>query len=592
MKRILLLLFVAFILFPMSTASAQSMMDYVSEVRGDTLVVMDYWEKNPTDGEANTLANVMAADTVDVPAGRVYELVTNGYYPFSSSPTTPAGRDIVIAGSDYTSLVANDDADNAPPLICGFGGNSGGITLASNLTVKNASVVVSSESSMGWAFFGPNTPGMRLTLDNVMMERTRWVVIQSNDYPETEVFISNCYFVNLTGEPCRRNGGVYDNVGNPTAKMIVENSTHVMNQGMQYKFRNFEVDEVRFNHNTFVNISGQVFETQGYQSNMAIINNIFVNANVQPYQPGLDYSETDVDSLPMGIVNVRPLLSTMSGAERKILVEGNVVYWDPSLTDLATPLNDVALNGSTEWAVQTILMNTRTEDMFADNAAYPYMTLGTNYEVMPNFADPQDLFTTQLEALKTFSLATVDSNSTSLLPVWRVTSTGEENYLYSDWPIPVDLSYDNADLLVGATGQFPVGDLNWFPAKKAEWDAQKDAEHEAITAALDNGSSTLTAVAEVAVPAGFELGQNYPNPFNPSTSISYTTEVADHVTLTVFNMLGQKVKTLVNATETAGSHTVKWNGVDQSGVQVPSGVYYYRIDTNNMSQTKKMLLIK
>jgi hypothetical protein len=284
----------------------------------------------------------------------------------------------------------------------------------------------------------------------------------------------------------------------------------------------------------------------------------------------------------------------MSGAERKILVEGNVVYWDPSLTDLATPLNNVALNGSTEWVVQTTLMNTRTQGMFDDDATYPYMNLGQNYMgVMPNFADPQDLFTTQLADLKTFSLATVDTGSTSLLPVWRVTSTGEENYLYSDWPIPVDLSYDNADFLIGATGSFPVGDLNWFPAKKAEWDAQKDDEHQAITDALINGTSTIgTAVAEANVPAGFELGQNYPNPFNPSTSISYTTEVADHVALTVFNMLGQKVKTLVNTTEAAGSHTVKWNGADQNGIQVPSGVYYYRIDTNNMSQTKKMLLIK
>ncbi|MCK4461399.1 MAG: T9SS type A sorting domain-containing protein, partial [candidate division Zixibacteria bacterium] len=86
--------------------------------------------------------------------------------------------------------------------------------------------------------------------------------------------------------------------------------------------------------------------------------------------------------------------------------------------------------------------------------------------------------------------------------------------------------------------------------------------------------------------------QNYPNPFNPSTTISFNLPNAGQVQLSIFNVLGQKVTTLVDGQYTAGTHEVTWNGTDESGSAVGSGIYFYRITTSDFDQTKKMILMK
>ena len=85
----------------------------------------------------------------------------------------------------------------------------------------------------------------------------------------------------------------------------------------------------------------------------------------------------------------------------------------------------------------------------------------------------------------------------------------------------------------------------------------------------------------------FILRQNYPNPFNPTTQISYTLAKASNVTLTVYNILGQQIATLVNGKNEPGEHSVSWNALN-----VPSGVYFYRIVAGDFVQTKKMVLMK
>ncbi len=103
-----------------------------------------------------------------------------------------------------------------------------------------------------------------------------------------------------------------------------------------------------------------------------------------------------------------------------------------------------------------------------------------------------------------------------------------------------------------------------------------------------------SAVAEnpLAITDHYELGYNYPNPFNPETMIDYTIGKAGQASIVIYNILGQKVRTLVNGVVTAGTHSVKWNGKNAFGVAVPSGVYYYTFQSNSFKQTKKMLLLK
>jgi len=98
---------------------------------------------------------------------------------------------------------------------------------------------------------------------------------------------------------------------------------------------------------------------------------------------------------------------------------------------------------------------------------------------------------------------------------------------------------------------------------------------------------TTSGVNEDFAPLAFTLGQNYPNPFNPVTKITYRLARSGNVTLTIYNVLGEKVATLVNVREQQGEHTVSWDG-GMSG----SGLYFYTLRAGEVEATKKMLLIR
>lgn len=103
---------------------------------------------------------------------------------------------------------------------------------------------------------------------------------------------------------------------------------------------------------------------------------------------------------------------------------------------------------------------------------------------------------------------------------------------------------------------------------------------------------TISWAAQKAVPDAFEVGQNYPNPFNPSTEIAYALPEGANVNVEVYNILGQRVKTLINEFQDAGNYTVTWNGDDEYGSTVASGVYFYRVTAGQYKDIKKMVMMK
>jgi hypothetical protein len=143
------------------------------------------------------------------------------------------------------------------------------------------------------------------------------------------------------------------------------------------------------------------------------------------------------------------------------------------------------------------------------------------------------------------------------------------NRLYPPtWPLPENLAYTNTALQHAGTDGFALGDLNWFPSQKAQW--------------------LLTDVELVdQLPQGFSLTQNYPNPFNPSTTIEFSLPKQSKVTLTVYNLLGQEVATLVSATLGAGRYSTQFDASKLS-----SGIYVYRLTADNFMKASKMMLIK
>lgn len=95
-----------------------------------------------------------------------------------------------------------------------------------------------------------------------------------------------------------------------------------------------------------------------------------------------------------------------------------------------------------------------------------------------------------------------------------------------------------------------------------------------------------------AVPIVYALNQNYPNPFNPATEIKYSIPEAGHVKISIFNVLGQNVRNLVDEDKSVGDYSVVWNGKDAYGETVASGIYFYRIKASEFTETRRMLLLK
>jgi flagellar hook assembly protein FlgD len=106
----------------------------------------------------------------------------------------------------------------------------------------------------------------------------------------------------------------------------------------------------------------------------------------------------------------------------------------------------------------------------------------------------------------------------------------------------------------------------------------------------DGGTTDITE--DVTIVNSFELMQNYPNPFNPDTNISFSMHEASDVSIEIYNLKGQKVKTLFSDWVEAGEYSVSWNGTDKNNDPVSSGMYFYQMKTAAGVELKKCVLLK
>lgn len=153
--------------------------------------------------------------------------------------------------------------------------------------------------------------------------------------------------------------------------------------------------------------------------------------------------------------------------------------------------------------------------------------------------------------------------------------------------------YDIYDLPDGTTShRIPSGYLNWGTTYYWLVSGSDPNGNEALTN-WDAFTTSGTAASTTAIgQPKFSLSQNYPNPCNPETTIEYSLADSCHVTLKIYNLSGQLIKTLIDEYQQAGSHKITWYGDNDAGQEVASSVYFYRIKAGDFGSTKKMIVLK
>ncbi len=137
-----------------------------------------------------------------------------------------------------------------------------------------------------------------------------------------------------------------------------------------------------------------------------------------------------------------------------------------------------------------------------------------------------------------------------------------------------------------------TGDAEFTFSVDKKAPVEKDTTLTATISTSDGQTWTKDITIEVAAPKDYQLYNNFPNPFNPSTKIAFDLPKASHVKLVIYDIVGREVAQVADADYPAGYTELTWNGTNNHGTMVSSGVYFYRISTEKWNKVKKMMLLK
>ena len=467
-------------------------------------------------------------------------------------------------------LIADDDDTKQPPVIAPFPLDDGSIPRVTFYCYEDA--YFKNIYFLGMAPNGERNPWDRplilggtdtkMTLEGCICDAYTAAGI-ANIGENTSLYAKDCLWRNIN-DVGQFDGQFFFNYGSAMDTISVVNCT--LFNGSSYFLCNAKqyANYVRFEHNTLFINNINPFYTP-YLSNADIKNNIFFSpASVGETEEERNDGWYDWDGERMAVFSIDTIPSDMatnhsiSEANRKINFVNNAYFWPQKIKDYWAGNDSLSA---------PVWMNDRTTAMFNDDANYPHLIAENNMEADPGFnADIMN----QIDSLLVFIVALRENGTTH--PYFYNPSGAA--VFPGRWPIPEDLSYTNTALLTAGTDGLPLGDLNWFPDKKDIFDTKVEPEESNV------------------MPKEFTLTQNYPNPFNPETKISFSLKKSSYVTLEVFNMLGQKVKTLVDKQKPAGFYRVSWDGTNEQGLKMSSGIYYYTIKVGSVTESKKMMLLK
>ncbi|MFA7229527.1 MAG: T9SS type A sorting domain-containing protein, partial [Melioribacteraceae bacterium] len=415
--------------------------------------------------------------------------------------------------------------------------------------------------------------GIKLLIDGCFLEE-EWKDFVRMNAKDQKVFILNSILRNGGDITDASDNQWIDTRGLDQDSIFIQNSTMYVSTGRGFRsggafFRNFILD-----HSTFyqmANGSGQrgytdttstpIFDVTMAQ-NVTVTNNLFIDMAFTGDE--INSYTGIIDTLDYPLFGFKSLVPVNKQDDtRKITIKNNVIGNSAAMLSYYHTQNDTLK--------PAVLLNEYSINKYFNKYPNTWVQKDNITETV-NFKDAPD----QVAIYSYTNYRRTNGFTEVGCPEFWADRNGIGGDPSNWGPAEkeYDFSYANTfSAYYAAEKRFPAGDLNWFPALKALW---------------ASGGTVDVEIQDGILPTEYSLEQNYPNPFNPVTTISYSLPKASIVTVTIYNLLGQKMEILENNKfQEAGSYKIKWDAGKYS-----SGMYLYQLQSDNVLISKKMILIK
>lgn len=543
---------------------------------------------------------------------RIYELKAGEWYQL----------DGVIENVDYhLQIIGQKPVGSGMPATLQTGADAQGNTFGimfnarGNITLKNIYFVNADlMGTTGRSFLQQLSTNGRTIVDNCIVDPVGidfGIILTAAN---TKTYLTNSLWMRH-GHQLNPNDAFFITSDNASGAgfdtLLVQNNTLVaMGTGLHAAgFNKYTHKFSKWDHNTIVLQKSQI-DWSLYEREYYWTNNLMFDVQTQPWavtwqpMPGADAGKPQpaliyADTIPEELASVKA--GTPSTTIQN--VQYNMHYRNPGFYTLLTKLNTIGKqNGKAELYYMPLLygeemMSTSREtQLFANNTMFPYWKYSnTLTDIDPQWEDTRIYtqsnnfveWTDPASQIHALGLPSGNYPAASQWKQWHWDLDGDPS-INEAWPA-FNGKYTNPQLLTASIEGLPLGDLNWFPEAKAKWLANK-AQIDAHLKATNEEKIVFTSIYSP-VADRFAL-KAYPNPFNSSATISYSLDQAEVVSLTITNMIGQTVKTFAPSTRSAGTHSLVWDGNDDSGNSLVNGIYFYTLRVGTTASTQRLVMVK
>ncbi|MEN8156641.1 MAG: T9SS type A sorting domain-containing protein [Bacteroidota bacterium] len=559
-------------------------------------------------------------DAIDQYGGdRIYQLQAGQWYGLTKVIEN-FGYHLQIIGEEY------DDATLPATIQNGMTPDQAPfdpmITAKGDVTMKNIYLMgCDLNGTLPGKMFVQSTQDADLVIDNCVLEPlSQWHPFKFEGGGNSLFFTNN--IVARHGHQISANDGVifdFDaTIGSDT--ILIENNTFVsFGMGFLYEGWKHNAHNVTIvNHNTFVHNKSQL-DWILYEKEYYLTNNLMFDFMTSPYAHHWDAMPGgDVAKPKPQLIFADTLKASLHGADETLpsdriqYIQYNSHFRSQGFYDLIAEMNTFAGDSINKVNLQPLIWDGTTDPKLGDDPAHAFATSregnlfnhanNTNADFPmwkygnitidhdPAFVDPAIYAAS--ENLVAWMPApsyihAQGQKSTNYPPPnewarWHWDPDGDPS-INDTWPL-FNGVYTDAATLTGSVANLPLGDLNWYPDKKAQWERHKDAIFEHMKA---GNTDKYLKVGVAPAMAASSLSRVYPNPISSSATIEFTLDSPAHVEIAIINSIGQEVMRVINEERTSGTHRVTLDRGDLN-----HGLYFYNIRVGNQSETQKLMILK